>query len=134
MGRKLPPGEAERRAAERKRATFSGERYKTYDTSQGYGNAADWASMAAAFLNGDVTFDFEFTVNPKKRTTTNNPDLDILGLDATPTDFATLKKAYRRAVLAAFSAAGSNDTSPEYVNAFRKITLVFEKLKRQHRW
>lgn len=136
MGARLPPGEAERRAAERKRATFSGEKYRRYDPeTEGYGNYAEWAGMAAAFVNGDVTFETE-TVTPKPtvKKKNSNPNLAALDLDEMPIEFTGLKSGYRRAVMAAFADAGSSDTSPAYVNAFRKITLAFETLKRQKGW
>ena len=57
MGRRLPPGEAERRAAERQRAFFAGEKHKKYDPeTEGYGDYAQWASAASAFINGETIF------------------------------------------------------------------------------
>ena len=144
MGKRLPPGEAERRAAERHRATFSGEKYKRYDPeTEGYGSYAEWASAAAAFLNGDVIFEVETDVKPEptakkpetaKKKKNANPNLAALDLDEMPIDFNGLKSGYRKAVFAAFRAAGSNDTSPDYVNAFTKITKAFETIKRQKGW
>lgn len=133
MGKRLPPGVAEARAAERARATFSGEKYKRYDPeTEGYGSYAEWASAAAAFIDGEVIFAVETDNKPKKKNT--NPNLAILDLDEMPIDFASLKSSYRRAAMTAFREANSSDSSPDYVNAFRKITIAFETIKRQKGW
>lgn len=140
MGKRLPPGEAERRAAERHRATFSGEKYKRYDPdTEGYGSYEQWAALAAAFLNGDVVFEIETDAKPEAKPTakkkkSSNPDLAILDLDAMPIDFNALKKGYRAAAMTAFQEHGSNDRSEQYVNAFRRVTIAFENIKRQKGW
>lgn len=142
MGKRLPPGEAERRAAERHRATFSGEKYKHYDPeTEGYGSYEQWAAMAAAFVNGDVVFEIETDVKPStteapraKKKKSTNPDLAALDLDEMPNEFKVLNSAYRKKAMAVFREHGSNDRSPDYVNAFRKITLVFDRLKLRRGW
>jgi hypothetical protein len=142
MGRGLPDGVAEERAAERKRKTFSGENYQTYDPEvEGYGSYEEWAAMAAAFVNGDVQFEIEddTITEPTKPANTKkkknaNPNLAVLDLDEMPINLVGLKKGYRSSVMAAFRAAESNDTSPDYVNAFSKITRAFEMIKRQKGW
>lgn len=139
MGKRLPPGVAEARAAERHRATFSGENYQKYNPEvEGYGNYAEWAAMAAAFVNGDVQFEIEgattTAAKPSAKKKNANPNLAMLDLDEMPINLAGLNKGYRTAVMAAFRAANSKDTSPEYVNAFSKITRAFEMIKRQRGW
>jgi hypothetical protein len=140
MGKRLPLGEAERRAAERHRATFSGEKYKRYDPeTEGYGSFAEWASAAAAFINGEVQFEIEGETTTQAKPASakkkhSNPLLATLDLDEMPINLGGLNKGYRSAVMAAFRAANSNDTSPDYVNAFSKITRAFETIKRQKGW
>jgi hypothetical protein len=130
MGKRLPPGEAERRAAERKRAFFAGETHKKYDPeTDGYGDYAQWASMAAAFVDGDFFYAIDIDAPKIKRQ--NNPDFDILGLTEHPANLKNLTGFYRRAVKNAYMAAGSKDTAPEYVNAFMAITKAYDRIKRQ---
>jgi dihydroorotate dehydrogenase len=135
MASRLPPGEAERRAKERARATWSGEKYKKVEA----GNADQWAAIAAAFVNGDVTFIAEaraFTASasaaPKKKNP--NPHLAALDLDEMPINLAGLNKGYRSAVMAAFRNADFRDTAPEYVAAFAIVTKAFDRLKLQKGW
>ena len=147
MGRRLPPGEAERRAAERQRAFFAGEKHKKYDPeTEGYGDYAQWASAASAFINGETIF-IETTfeqpkANPgnteqpkaKPRATSTDPYLAALGLSEMPADVKALTSTYRKAVFGAFQAAGSKDTSPEYVKAFMSLTQAYDRLKARKGW
>ena len=146
MGRRLPPGEAERRAAERKRATFAGENYKTYDVEkEGYGSYAQCAAAAAAFANGEFVFQID-TDAPKakpgqqeapkaaRKPTSTNPWLAILDLEVMPIDAKTLTSAYRKTVFAAFQLHGSVDTSPDYVKSFMELTKAYDRLKMQRGW
>lgn len=146
MGKRLPPGEAERRAAERKRATFAGENYRTYDVEkEGYGSYDQWAAAAAAFLDGDIIY--LDTTAPKAKPagqqeapkakptpTHSNPWLATLGMDFMPREIKELTSAYRKAVFAAFRDAGSSDTSPVYVNAFMALTKAYDSFKRSKGW
>ena len=145
MGRKLPPGEAERRAAERRARTWSGANYKTYDPEEeGYGSYEQWAGAASAFANGEFIYiETEFkpepkpagtTEAPKAKPTHSNPDVAILGMDNFPADYAALKSAYRKAVFKSFQDSGSSDTSPAYVSAFMALTKAHDRLKRQKGW
>ena len=133
MGKRLPPGEAERRAKERAQATWSGANYKKYDpTSEGYGSYEQWAAAAAAFVNGDTFEAIEIkpaaaSANTKKKP--NNPDLILLNLDEMPIDMKVLKSAYRREVLFTYQQTGSSDTNPVYVEAFRKLTRAFDRIR-----
>lgn len=133
MGKKLPPGEAERRAKERAMATWSGEKYKKVEP----GDEAMWASIASAFVNGDVSFleearDFKADTGPKKR---KNPNPQAaLDLDDMPTDFKGLTVGYRKAVMAAFRAADCSDTAPAYVAAFKTITQAYDRIKMMKGW
>lgn len=142
MGKRLPPGEAERRAAERQRATWSGERYARYDPlTEGYGSFKSWADAAAAFIHGDLEGNyFEWAegteeivkpVGPKRRVDSH---LERLGLDDPPADLKALISAYRRCVMKAFQLSGSSDTDPRYVASFREITLSFDHLKLARAW
>ena len=141
MGKRLAPGEAERRAAERHRATFSGEKYKRYDpATEGFGSFEEWASIAAAFVNGDVSFldearnfEAETATGPKKKKNPN-PHLAALDLDEMPTDVKVLTAGYRKAVMAAFRAAACSDTSPAYVAAFKTITQAYDRIKMLKGW
>lgn len=147
MGKRLPPGEAERRAAERRARTWSGANYKTYDPeTEGYGSYEEWAAAAAAFNNGDfIRLETEFKSEPKPngqqeapkakpKPTHSNPDVAIFGLADFPADYTVLKSAYRKAVFKAYQDAGSSDTSPVYVNAFMALTKAHDRIKRQRNW
>ncbi|CAM6054514.1 unnamed protein product [Sphagnum tenellum] len=132
MASRLPPGEAERRAKERARATWSGEKYRKVAP----GSEAQWEAIAAAFIAGDVTFleearAFKGTASKKYHI---NPYLTALGLDGFPDDFAALRKAYRRAVMIAFREADFKDTAPAYVKAFATLSKAFEHVKLQKGW
>lgn len=128
MGKRLPPGEAERRAAERKRATWAGERYARYDPqTDGYGSFKEWARAASAFIHDDEGI--EYADIPSADTTERvssrryiDPRLLLLGLEEMPADLAALKRAYRTAVMQSYRENGSSDTSPVYVSAFMEIT------------
>ena len=133
MPSRLDPAERDRRAAERRRATFSGERYRTYDTTTGFGSEEEWAKMAAAFIKGEkITFDIPKST--KKHNSTNNPFLDVLGFCSIPNNLTELKAGYRKSVMKAFLDSDSKDTSPEYVRTFRNITTAFEQYKKQRNW
>lgn len=137
MGARLDPAERDRRAAERRRKTFSGENYKIYDVEkEGYGSFHDWAGIAAAFVNGDTFFEISVDDAPKvkNKKVHTDPVLDILGLEKYPTNIKELTSAYRKMVFAAFREAGSKDTAPEYVNAFKNITIAFERIKNKKGW
>lgn len=140
MGARLPPGEAERRAAERKRATWSGANYARYDPlTEGYGSFKSWADAAAAFIHGDPA-DFVFLEEPAKPAPEQqnrkpvDPRLAALGLDDWPDDVKALTSAYRRAVMTAFKSNGYIDTSEGYVSAFAKITKAYDNLKLRRSW
>jgi hypothetical protein len=116
MGKRLPPGEAERRAAERRRKTWAGETKKRYDTSNGFGNADRWTGTAKAFVNGDVVVALPV-----------NETLALLGLSEMPANKAGLGRAYRKAVGAIHKQYGS-DTAPGYAEAFQTIRDAYQRL------
>lgn len=141
MASRLPPGEAERRAKARAAATWSGEKYKKVTP----GTEEDWAAIAAAFVNGDVSFLEEARASSsaskshpsggyEKKRKNPNPYLAALDLDDMPIDFAGLKKGYRSAVMAAFRSAEFKDTAPAYVMAFAVITKAYDRIRLQNRW
>ena len=136
MGARLDPAERDRRAAERRRKTFSGENYKTYNVvEEGFGSFREWAGIASAFVNGETFFEIASDAAPKtKKKTNQDPILVILGLEVYPSNLKDLNSAYRKAVFAAFRDAGSKDTAPEYVKAFKNITLAFERIKNKNGW
>lgn len=131
MGKRLPPGEAERRAKERARKLWSGEVYKKIEP----GSPEAWRAAAAAFMDGDIEFvtDAHNFVPPSK-SNNSNPYLAVLNLDEMPDDFVGLKKAYRNAIMTAFRDNGFKDTSPEYVTAFATITTAYDRLRMPRGW
>lgn len=121
MGKRLPPGEAERRKRERAKATWSGANYKRYDPKDGHGSHDQWAGTAQAFANGDTVM-----VTPV------NADLAILGLSEMP-DKRGLNKVYRNAVAAVFKRFGS-DTAPGYAEAFLAVKEAYDRVKIGQGW
>ena len=115
---------------------WSGEIYKRVEP----GSEDLWASIAAAFVNGDVSFLEEAradtastSTGPKKRKNPN-PNLAALDLDDMPTDLRGLTAGYRKAVMVAFRAADCNDTAPAYVAAFKAITQAYDRIKMLKGW
>lgn len=138
MGKRLPPGEAARRAKERARAMYSGEKYKIGAVK---GSETLWASIASAFVSGDATFLEDARVfaagtgaTGAHRKKNPNPLLASLGLDAMPTDLKALRAGYRTAVLTAFVAAGHSDSAPAYVAAFQRISEAYDRIKIMNGW
>ena len=117
MGRRLPPGEAERRAEERRRKRWtdmkSGAAYKQYNPNDGLGrgSAEQWQNTADARLNGHLV------AGPKL-----DGDLVLLGLTEMPADRRALSRAYRRASRTAHPDVGGSD------EAFRALTEAYDRL------
>ncbi len=123
MGKRLPPGEAERRAAERKRVFWAGENYKKYDPAvEGYGSAEEWASAARAFLGGDT--------KPESRA---GIDMMVLGLTVMPVDQRALHSAWKKAVMKLFQEKGS-DTAPGYAEGFQALMEASARLMYKNGW
>lgn len=92
MGRRLPPGEAERRKKERSRTAWakmnSGEAYKHFNPNDGhgYGDESQWRGTAEERLGvGSL---------PAMKV---DADLALLGLQTLPKDHADARKALYRA-------------------------------------
>ncbi len=120
MGKRLPPGEAERRAAERKRRLWGGETTHTYNPEkEGFGNSQEWRGNAEAFARGDTVVN---TVSKSKV----DPDMELLGLSEMP-DRPGLSRCYRKEAAKLFRAYGS-DTAPGYSEAFGKLTEAYNRL------
>jgi hypothetical protein len=117
MGRRLPPGEAERRAAERKRKQWddvrSGKAYKKYNPNDGLGRGSSeqWQDAADARLNGRLV------AAPKL-----DDDLVLLGLTEMPADEKALGRAYRLASRSAHPDAGGSDA------AFTALREAYDRL------
>ena len=120
MGRKLPPGEAERRAKERARKRWadmaSGAAYTKFDPNDGigYGSKEQWQGTAEARLNGRLP-----KAAPKV-----DADLVLLDLTAMPETLKALTHAYRLA---------SKDAHPDAPTgsheAFLKLTEAYQRLQ-----
>jgi hypothetical protein len=124
MPGKLPPGEAERRAAERKRAFFAGEGGARYDTKKnGFGSEAKWKAGAEAFVNGDVVL-----------AKTPSADLILLGLEEMPDDVKGLVKAYRAASMKLYRKYGSDNLTAGYKDEFTALTKARDDIKIQKGW
>lgn len=117
MGRRLPPGEAERRAAERKRAFWAGETHKTYDPKvEGFGSPDEWEQMAFA----------RFGMLPPARMGGLTEELVLLNLAARPTMLAELKSAFRKAMMKAHpDHGGSNEMARRVMEAFAKLAKTY---------
>lgn len=90
---RLPAGEAERRAEARRKATWEGKNYKTYNPDvEGYGSPEDWAAFAEEIGAGRGKFKFNAEPIPRQM-----KDLDWFDLSAMPGTFAGLKSAFRQA-------------------------------------
>jgi hypothetical protein len=91
VGRRLPPGEAARRAEARRRASWDRIKAGTahYDPTDehGYGSREQWRKAAS----GDGWTAHEFVEPPPKI----ELDLTMLGLLAEPKTLAELRAAYR---------------------------------------
>ena len=127
MGSRLPPGEAERRAKERARKTWSGENYRKFDPKTGFGSADQWAGTAKAFADGDVLIAGEVRQPPI------NADLAYFGLSEMPETDRDLAKAQQRARKALFAHFGS-DTAVGYADAFITLTEAYDRIRMQQRW
>jgi hypothetical protein len=132
VGRRLPPGEAERRAKARRDAMYSGAAYK----KGAPGNADQWKGAAASLLGDERSPDWDVVMDRlgAKPGKTADPHLAALGLDKVPDDFATLRKAYRAKVMQAFRDNGSDDTATGYVSAMSVIAVAYERLRLRNGW
>lgn len=118
MGRRLPPGEAERRAKERARRTWSGETNVKYDPSVvGYGSYDQWIAAAEAITGTKLR------VGADRKA---NPDLDILGLSELPETMEKLKRAYRNAMMVHHPDKGGD------LETAKKVNLAFERLSKNY--
>ena len=117
MGRRLPPGEAERRAAERRRKQWddvrSGKAYKQYNPNDGLGrgSAEQWQDTAEARLNGRLVAAAKL-----------DGDLVLLDLTEMPATKQALRRAYRLASRTAHPDGGGSD------EAFRALTAAYDRL------
>ena len=120
MGRRLPPGEAERRAKERARGLWSGESYEKYDpVKEGYGSAAEWIAAAEAMAAGRGTFK---RVDGAKSEKVRDENLVIMGLDKMPDTIDGLKKAFRNACFVYHPDRGGNTKAmQDLLAAYRKL-------------
>jgi hypothetical protein len=131
MGRRLPPGEAERRAAERARRTWSGADYKTYDPqAEGYGNYAEWERLAEE-LFGRIGDDLKDQTRSRHGSTgpgwTNDPLLRALGLDRLPTHVEGLTKAFRERMFKVHpDHGGTNDECREVMRAYQILKRRYQ--------
>jgi hypothetical protein len=119
VGRRLPPGEAERRRKLRQWRAFSGDGGPRYDPIRdGYGNPSQWRAAAGE--------GFTFVADPEPTTRRVDADLTVLGLADMPESLRRLHVAWRFASLAAHPDApgGSHD-------AFIAVGQAYERLKRR---
>ena len=118
MGRRLPPGEAERRAEERRRKSWadvkSGAAYKQYNPNDGHGRGSteQWQRTADARLGGHLV------AAPKL-----DGDLVLLGLTEIPATVKLLDRAYRLASRTAHPDGGGSD------EAFIALAAAYDRLK-----
>ena len=129
MGRKLPPGEAERRAKERARKRWadmaSGAAYTKFDPNDGigYGSEEQWQGTAEARLNGRLPM-----VAPKV-----DADLVLLDLKAMPGTLKALTHAYRLASRNAHPDApgGSHEAFLALGEAYKRLQMSLNQPKPQ---
>jgi len=114
MPRKLPPGEAARRRAERARATWAGERYRRYDHADAPGSTAQWSGHAGAFVRGHV----ELQHDQPDRSRTAMPDTA-----------EAVKARWRADALALRNKFGS-DTAPGYATEFQALVTEYRRALR----
>jgi hypothetical protein len=99
MGRRLPPGEAERRAEERRKKRWadmrSGAAYESFnpDDDLGFGSREQWRVTAEARMDGHEAPKGRRRMTVNGRTT--DPDLLRLDLNELPADQKVLDQAYR---------------------------------------
>jgi hypothetical protein len=120
MGRKLPPGEAERRARERSRKLWAGESYKKYDPmKEGFGRPEDWEKIADALYSGVFV--------PNRSPGTKNPWLIALSLDSLPASLADLTRAFRKAMFTAHpDYGGSNEQARTVLEAYSVLKRTIQ--------
>jgi len=120
MGKKLPPGEAERRAKERARKRWadmaSGAAYAQFDPNDGvgYGSEEQWQGAAEARFDGRLP-----KAAPKV-----DADLVLLGLTALPDSLKALTHAYRMA-----SRKAHPDAPTGSHEAFLALTQAYDRLQ-----
>lgn len=131
MGRRLPPGEAERRAEERRKKRWadmqSGAAYDSFDPDDelGYGSREQWQGTAEARMDGR-----EGPKGRRKKKTVNgkttDPDLLKLELNELPTDQKALDLAYRKR-----SRKDHPDVPGGSHDAFLALTAAYDRLTRR---
>lgn len=128
MGRRLPPGEAERRAEERRKKRWadmrSGAAYQQFNPNDdvGYGSQDQWRGTAEARMEGRIS----------RRAPKADADLQLLGLSTLPADRRALDRAFR---LKARGEPGKrNGVHPDAGGshaAFLDLTAAYERLGRR---
>jgi hypothetical protein len=124
MGRRLPPGEAERRAKERARRFWSGETYATYDpTKEGFGSAAEWTAQAESLASGKGTYKRPEGAKSQARI---SPDLVTLGITEMPAHVDGLKAAFKKAMFVAHpDHGGTNEAARNLIDAYKRLLKFY---------
>lgn len=128
MGARLPPGEAERRAKERARRTWSGENYKRYNPDvDGYGSPDEWERIADELFGRERFADNDADAEQPRAThkPTGNRFLDALGLHVMPSKLVDLVRAFRAAMFKAHPDYGGTN------EAARAVLEAYAYLKRK---
>lgn len=116
MRPRLTPDEREARRKARAAFSFSDQAYRHYDPEkEGFGRPDEWEEIAHKIFG-----------LAKLKTGPINKWLDALGLDTMPLNLATLKKAFRAAMLKAHPDMGGSNA------AARAVMEAFETLKHRY--
>lgn len=101
-------------------------RYKTYDTSQGYGDVSEWGKAFNETMGVEEAAEALGEDNP----------LSIMGLKKCPGTIDELKKVYRKLIMKHQEAQRADATEAEQL-VVRKIiaayTTLADRIKRQNR-